>query len=494
MRYQLREYQVRAEQAIRDALRSITEGRRSVLVWSPTGSGKTVIGCSMMEQCEAKARRSLFLAPQIELVDQTCEKIEEIGVKFGVIRGDDPRWDPSALVQVGSVQTVARRLRRLDLDFDLCIVDEAHSAVAATTQQIIEALPERCIVVGLSATPFRSDGLGLGRVFKKLYRVATVAELMDLGFLVWPRYFRGQAIDRRGLRTRAGEFIESELAERSNKPKLIGNIVSEWRKNAEGLLTMGYAVNVEHSRAIVEAFTSAGIPAEHVDGSLPRAQQKAVLARMRRRETLVVINCQLYVQGLDVPELQCLIDAQPTKSLLRDRQKRGRLLRPFPGKDEAIILDHAGNTDVHGYVHEEPEVTLEDGIIRERPRPSRRCPKCDARFAGAPPRCPACGAVLKAATGERTDEELPGLRDDGHVLVEDERGAPKKRERSQRDLEFLLWRDVQEMRAKGHKPHWVRVRHLARSGVTLSDAEILAVSPIRTAEVGEGASKRRVML
>ena len=339
----LRPYQAAGIEALRSHVRA---GRSRVLLQLPTGGGKTVVAAAIIASARQNfGARVLFFAHRLELVNQTVRQLARWGVvDVGVMRGDDDRTNPSAPVQVATVQTLARR--KLP-EADIVFIDEAHRAAGATYQRVIEAYPDATIV-GLSATPCRLDGKPLGDVFDALELGGTYAELIADGFIVEPVVYSSRTSpDLSRIHTRAGDFDEGELEEAMMQPHVVGCIVGEWQAHAEGRRTVAYAVTVAHSQAIVERFTTAGIPAEHLDGTTPEAERAAILARVESGETLVVSNCAVLTEGWDCPPVKAVIMARPTKSLSLYMQCVGRTLRPW-GNVTPIVLDHGGNVERHG--------------------------------------------------------------------------------------------------------------------------------------------------
>lgn len=343
MALDLRPYQAAGIEALRSHVRA---GRRRILLQLPTGGGKTVVAAAIIASARANfGARVLFFAHRLELVDQTVRQLARLGVSdIGVMRGDDGRTNPSAPVQVATVQTLARR--KLPVA-DIVFVDEAHRAAGLTYQRIIEAYPDATII-GLTATPCRLDGKPLGDVFDALELGGTYAELIADKFIVEPIvYSASVAPDLSDARTRMGDYAEEDIEEAMMTPHVIGNIVGEWQAHAEGRRTVAYAVTVAHSQAIVERFTTAGIPAEHLDGETPLRERAAILARIESGETLVVSNCGVLTEGWDCPPVKAVIMARPTKSLSLYMQCVGRTLRPW-GNVTPIVLDHGGNVERHG--------------------------------------------------------------------------------------------------------------------------------------------------
>lgn len=443
----LRDYQAEGIERLRDRLR---RGVRRLLLHAPTGSGKTVVAASIIQGAMRLQRSTMFLAHRVELIDQCSNKLLEWDVPHGIIRASDPRRDPRALCQVASVPTLVRRA--MAPPADLIIVDECHRARAESYQQILKRYP-KAAVIGLTATPVRGDGKGLGTLFEEMVQLPGVADLTDRGWLVPVRPFVGQAkVDLKGVKSRGGDYSADELEERVDTVKLVGDIVDAWKKNAAGRPTVVFAVGIKHSRHIAERFLEAGIRAEHLDGETDEDTRRAVLFRLAHGGTQIVTNCGILTEGWDCPVVSCVVLARPTKSLGLYLQMVGRTLRPAPGKSDCIVLDHAGATEQHGFVDEDREWTLEDGLVRqagERAMPVRVCEMCfcafDPRVSSA---CPACGHINAPKNREplTVAGEMVELKD-----------RPKKKKLSPwAQAEWDRLKRIQQ--EKGYKPGWVYFR------------------------------------
>ena len=240
----LRGYQV---EVIAKFWRAVEAGQRRIIIVAPTASGKTVIARAIIEEARRKTHGSLFLAHRREILTQTSNKLR--GIPHGVIRpGDQPR--PFEMVQVASVQTLHRRAIKagtLELpEAGFVIVDECHHVVAESYQSILDRYPDS-ILLGLTATPCRGDGRGIGSVFETMIQCPQVGELVEQGFLVPTRVYAPIDPDLHGVRIRHGDYVESELADRMDRPKLVGDIVTNWLKFGERRKTVCFATSVRHS-------------------------------------------------------------------------------------------------------------------------------------------------------------------------------------------------------------------------------------------------------
>jgi DNA repair protein RadD len=200
---------------------------------------------------------------------------------------------------------------------------------------------------------------------------------------------------------RAGDYVESQLADRMDIPKLIGDIVTHWHRYGERRKTVCFAINVSHSVHLRDEFIKSGVRAEHIDGGTPKPERDAVLSRLASGKTELVTNCMVLTEGWDMPEVGCCILARPTRKMGLYRQMIGRTLRPSDGKSDAIILDHSGAVFRHGFAEDAVEWTLDPDRHAESAAHVARCDggwgsrllecsQCSAiRVAGEP--CPHCG-------------------------------------------------------------------------------------------------------
>lgn len=438
MSHVLRDYQHRALDELRGELRA---GRRRLILQLATGGGKTSIAAEMIRCALDKGKRAMFVADRIKLIDQASDRLDAEGIPHGVIQGDHWRTDFSKPAQVASVQTIARRKIP---DFDLVIIDEAH--VLYKGHLDLFKRWDNVPMIGLSATPWAR---GLGKYFHGNVVGATTRELIDLGFLVEPRVFAPSSPDLHGVQIKRGDYDVGQLGTASNKPKLVADIVETWMKHGRGRLTMAFAVNVAHSLAIVESFQRAGVRAEHVDGYMPQEDVKAGFDRLRRGDIEILSSVDLASRGVDIPEVSCGIMARPTKSLMLHVQQVGRLIRAHPGKVDAVVLDHAGNTERLGFVTDDLPTELDDGTKKaknpeERKEPlPKKCPACHAMKPAKAHKCPECGFAPKT--------QPRGIEQEAGELVEVGR---KKGKIATADKKVLYAELLGYAREKGMKDGW----------------------------------------
>ena len=476
---------------------TIAEGKRRLVLVAPTGSGKTVMASEYIRREVAKYKRVLVIAHRREIIVQTSNKLTANGVRHGVIlAGKEKDLRPQALVQVASIQTLwARGIRSSAMQMppaDLLIIDECHHARAKTYQKIIDAYPG-AVLLGLTATPCRGDGRGLGNIFDTMIECPQVQELIDLGFLVGTLiYAPVKDTDRllRGVKTKQGDYVTSQLEQRMNTDALVGDIVTHWLKYGEGRRTVAFAVDVAHSVHIRDEFVRAGVRAEHLDGTTSIQEREAILVRLESGETQVVTNCMVLTEGWDMPAVGCCILARPTKQMGLYRQMIGRVLRPAEGKANAIILDHSGAVWRHGRPEDHVEWTLDEDRRAENPtHQSRRgaerlreCPSCQAVMTVPP--CYHCGwepAPRRGRDVDFADGEL-GLVQDGHA-------KPPEYDYDARQRWLAMLTSIATER--GYKPGWVAHKYKEKFGFyPPRDHQVTPVDP--TPEVRSWVRSRMI--
>lgn len=402
---ELRDYQSAMLDEARAHMRA---GRKRVLLQLATGGGKTVMAAEMLGGAAGRGLRSFFNVHRKELIEQTSRTFAAVGIEHGFIAAGMP-FNPHAQVCLAGVQTLANRLDRVAPP-QLVVTDECHHATAATWDAIFRAYPD-AYQIGLSATPERLDGRGLADYYDVMVRGPSVAELIARGYLSPYRYYAPGKPDLVGVPTRAGDFNRGELDGVMDRPKLIGDIVEHYLRLARGKQGVVFAVSREHSRHIAEAFAAEGVRAAHVDGAMPDKERARIVAAFRAGDLDMMVNVDLFGEGFDVPGMVYAGLARPTKSLALFLQQCGRALRIFPGKDQAIIADHAGNAFTHGLPDEARDWSL-DGRKKGRARlaandatPIHQCPECYRVTASSVRECPGCGyAFLVASRAPDQDE------------------------------------------------------------------------------------------
>ena len=287
----LRPYQ---DDALNDVRAALTRNK-AVLLQSPTGSGKTALAVTMLGNARQKGLRSFFICHRVELVDQTSRMFDEVGVPHGfIVAGRRP--DPYQLVQVCSVDTLRNRLAAIEHP-KLCVWDECHHVAAAGWSKILETYKD-AYHVGLSATPERLDGRGLGNWFNEIVEGKPVLWLIENNWLCeYKLYDTSHNLNVENLSIKMGDYDKTQLQQTMDKPTITGDAIAHYKRLCNGKRAVIFAVSVMHSKNVVEQFNAAGIVAEHVDGLRRKGnvrQSRPVQTRRNNR----LSNVQLIYEAL----------------------------------------------------------------------------------------------------------------------------------------------------------------------------------------------------
>jgi DNA repair protein RadD len=417
----LRPYQTEAVANIRQAF---SERHRSVLFVLPTGGGKTVLFSHITEQAAARGNRVCVLVHRQELLRQASASLHQMGVPHGLVAAN-LSMDLSHAVQVASVQTLARRVHKFPQEFfQLLVVDEAHHSNAGTWAKVLDHF-SAARVLGVTATPCRGDGRGLGEWYSSLVQGPSAAWLTDNGYLAQAKVYAPPiGFDARQVRTRMGDFDLNQASEQLSGNRAMGDALSHYRQHLDGQTAIAFCCSIAHAEAVARLFNDAGVAAASIDGTMDSATRERLLSELGAGRLKVLTSCALIGEGVDVPSVAGCILLRPTQSVSLHLQMIGRCLRPS-GEKVAVVLDHVGNTQRLGHHLDDREWSL-DGV-RKRQRDSapsvKICPKCFCAMASQSRACPECG-----------HEFQPERRELQHVegqLVEVLKGVPRQRFREQ---------------------------------------------------------------
>ncbi|NET47085.1 DEAD/DEAH box helicase [Okeania sp. SIO2B3] len=387
---QLRDYQL---QVIDDLYQLIKHNQRRILIVAPTGAGKTIIAASFIYQEYSSGKTILFIVHRDVLIKQTLNKFANFGIECGVIAGGY-KENKNASVQIASAQTLARRKTNWFTP-NIVLIDEAHQTAwnKVVQRQLENYESSNTTFIGLTATPWRlSKREAMSDLFDTLIAAPTPGELILKGYLAPPIYYSVDGADLKGVRTVAGDFNNSDLGVRCNVPEVVNAIVSEWKRLANGRLTIAFAVNVAHAKAIATAFNQAGIAAASVDGTMPTKQREIIYSQLQSGLIKVLASCEALGEGFDVPAISCVLLCRPTKSKAKGWQQIGRGLRIYPGKYDCLILDQAGLIKQFGFIEDITTFTLgqsKHSLPNEAPK--KICPQCSAVNRNFDKVCGCCG-------------------------------------------------------------------------------------------------------
>lgn len=452
----LRDYQQEMIDKCRESLRS----HRSTLLVAPTGAGKTALTVAMMATAASRGKTSVFMVHRDTLLMQTSRALWGQKLEHGLIASG--RAMSVLPVQVASVQTLVRRLAKVKAP-DLIVVDEAHRAAADTYTKILAAYPS-AKVVGLTATPQRTDGKGLSGVFDDIVQGPSIAWMIEQGWLCKYRIFAPEnAADMSHVKVRGGDYAADELERVMDKPTITGDAVATYKKHANGARCVVLCATLNHARHVAEAYNANGVPAEYMDGSTPSHEREAMLQRLASGQTKVLTSVELLIEGVDVPAVEAVQWLRPTASLIIWMQGNGRGLRPAEGKSHLIILDQVGNWQRHGLPDDDRQWSLEGETKRDRKKredevKAKQCAKCYAVFSPGPSHCPGCGESL--TVDGRKIEIVEGTIAEVDILAM--RREQKREQGAARTLNDLVALGVR--RGQRKPAEWAAIVYAARQG------------------------------
>ncbi len=335
--------------------------------------------------------RVMFLIHRKEVLQQAVKTFNEQGVNRN-------------LLTAGMVQTLTRRVDKLPTP-DVILVDEAHHALAKSYQNILNKFP-KAIVLLFTATPHRTGRVQLDQIADDIIVGQSIHELTEKGFLAPFRYFQppddfNSKLLKRGS---TGDFTNESMQEAMSS-KIYGHIVKQYKRIASGMQAVVYTYSVDSAIKIAKEFNSEGISAVEVDGTTAKEKRDLVVSKFRNQEIKILVNVNLFTEGVDLPNVDCVIMARPTASLALYLQFSMRCLNPRPGKT-AIIIDHANNFKSFGYPDDDRDwkQAIKSGKQKSKTLlkdPGLSIVTCDYCFAVVKAsevkdgKCPICGKPIK---------------------------------------------------------------------------------------------------
>ena len=439
----LRDYQ----EAIIAGARTEMRDKRRVLIVSPTGSGKTIVFSQIVSGARRKGKRVVITAHRQEIIDQISRALDRLGVSHGVIAPGRVMTDDT--VQVAMVQSLARHLDSIS-EPDLLIIDEAHHGVAGQWRKVTDAW-QRARILGVTATPERLDGRGLGDAFDAMVLGPSVADLIARGHLATYDYYAPPlSVSLSDVSTRGGEFASDELAAIMDQAKITGDAIEHYREALNGRPAIAFCVNRLHAEHVAAQFRDAGYRAAAIDGTMKARVREDLIASLADGRLDLLSSCELISEGVDVPVCSGAILLRPTKSLALHLQQVGRVLRPKPDGSRAVILDHVGNVHVHGLPDAPRDWSLEGRKKRKVEQGVSTCSLCFRTVPAADAR--GIGAACPGDAGEPCPLAVSG----GGAKVEPEVVEGKLA----RIEDPLAWaQGIDLARARG--PDWFRLVDLA---------------------------------
>lgn len=453
------------QEIVNSTRQAVAAGHKAVLLQSTTGSGKSVMASSLIQSANAKGNSAAFLVPRRDLLQQMANTFRDFDIDYSYVAAGE-FYDKYSQNHLCSMQTLVNRLG--DINPNILFVDETHYGEGQLTK-IIEYFKQRgVIVIGLSATPWKMSGKGLGCYYDHMVEGKSVRWLIDNGRLSDYRLFGVSSPDLSQIKIVNGDYSPKQLREKMEADRvLIGDAVQHYKDHAYGKLNLVFCTSIKHSKMTAQAFNDAGIPAAHMDAETPKHIRRQIIRDFALRKIWVLTSVDLMCFGFDLASqvrdlqldvtVEAMSDMRPTRSLSLQMQKWGRVLRM---KDQpALIFDHANNHKAHGIPCLERQWSLMDRVKKKRDTADeemaeryKRCTVCFMAHNPAP-KCPNCGFVYpKVERSEllEVDAKLVEIR-----KKNDARILQKRAEQLCETLED--WEKLAE--EKGHKEGWAAVRH-----------------------------------
>lgn len=440
----LRPYQAKL---VRDLYLKLGQGYRQVAIIAGTGAGKTVIAGKICADAAARGLKLLFLVHLDVLVGQTYQKMQAFGLRCGFIKAGW-REDPTAPIQIASIQTMAKRDWWRQWQANVVLFDEGHTTVFSQIgQDIIYDTHPHAVHLALTATPYRLGHDQLGDHMQTLVASPLPFELQRMGYLASMKYFgvsKDGQVDLSNVRMIAGDYDERDLRNACDRPELVDRIVEEYQRLTAGKRGIAFCIDVEHARHVAEAFNRVGIAADVVDGNTPIKDRKRLYTDLASGNLLVLTSCNVISIGFDEPSVEVGMLLRPTQSRALHFQQIGRVMRisPNTGKKHGIILDQAGNLERLGF----PEDIREYRLPTKREpgdapvNPAKQCPDCNRLVWGFIMQCPECGYTWETEVQVHTEDLV-------EVLSQHQQQLPM--------IEFFR-SQRRKMVQEGTSPNWVK--------------------------------------
>ena len=353
MRITLRPYQEKALDEIRGCYR---DGIKKVLLHLATGAGKTAIFCEILKSAKAKGTKAIMVVRGKALVDQASLRLTHMDVPHGVMQANHWRRMPDEPIQICSIDTLYRR--RLIPPADLIVIDEAHLASSESYLWLCKQYPH-AFFLPVSATPHVKKGLR--HVADKVVYPITMKDLIREGYLVPATYFLPSKPNLDGVEIdkKTHDYKQDQLEKRMRNTVIYGHLSHSYKTYGQNRPALAFAVTVEHSLEMVQAFNAAGIPSAHMEADTSMPERVRMIKDLEEGRIKIISNVGVLTTGVDIPCASCIILARPTKSYNLYIQILGRGTRTFPGKENFIVLDHASNVPEHGFIETERVCNLD---------------------------------------------------------------------------------------------------------------------------------------
>ena len=438
----LRPYQTKAIDLMRT---SIAEGKKRLILCSPTGSGKTVMFTFMVARALEKGKQAIIFTDRVELLKQSNGALDLFGIRPTLIEASKTRLDVSGNCFIAMAQTFSRRKDATEYTdllnrMDLVIIDEAHKQ---TFNPLLPYINPKAVVIGATATPLRRGNQEcLSKFYEVLHVPVQVQELIDQGFLANPTTY-GTKMDLSGIRMKGNDYDTEQMAQRFSERKVFDGVVQNYTKICKGKKAIVFASNIASSQEVCDALQYAGHNARHVDGEMARQERADIIQWFKNTPDAILCNCDLMTTGFDEPTIEVVILYRATASLPLFMQMVGRGSRVTDTKQEFTILDFGNNVQTHGYWEDKQEWSLK----KKRKRQSagvggeKNCKNCKALIPIAAMECKYCG--YQYPKNPKPLGELVSLQ----MLT--------KPQGMQLATTSTMWQKAQLAKAKVISPYWV---------------------------------------
>ncbi len=372
---------------------------------APTGFGKTALGKQIVDNAVDKGNRVLFTAHRKELIYQTFKTFGRPGAT-SVSLGQEGAYDKSLPIQLASLQTLAARLRNHGKQYlgkiDVVIMDEVHYGWGSAMQNLImEAFGKDAIVIGLSATPVDALGYRLEGFDTTIYDTQT-EDLIAEGYLTPVECFAPVKPNLDNVKIRQGDYAIEQIEQIMVDDFIVKNSFEVWQKYALGMKTVVFCVSIAHAEMVEREFRQHGVRTGVIHSKITKTQRDATLEAFSKGEIEVLTNVDVLTTGFDEPTIECLLLARPTKSMRLYLQIIGRGIRTYPGKEQCLILDCAGNIKDNGYPTSKRNFNREKPLKGQKKPPEEKQPE--------PPECEYCETVINPEDRDRkvveTEDEI----------------------------------------------------------------------------------------
>ena len=433
--FELRDYQKELKSHIYQLIR---DGQKRILVYAPTGSGKTAILSSILSDALSRNKRCMLIIHRDFLVEQSRQAMIKSGIdsnNIGIIKAGFPENRDRA-IQIAGLQSLQNRATPDGLD--LVILDECHSTAFFKHYQTIKQHSLNAVHLGFSASPWRlkSTDEYFGLHFEAIAEGPGIGELIESGYLSRPRYYGyGGLVDICKLDTnKSGEFKESQMENefiKSEVPKAVTEKILELGSGRTGII---FNAGVEQSQIQTQLLNAAGIPTVHLDANTPFKERQLYFDKLASGEIRCISSIGCLTEGFDVPSISFVVLSRATKSRALYVQMSGRGLRISPDKTDCLILDFGGNVKRFGMLNKKVLITLEPTPKPDDDSMLKECDNCHSMVSIFARICPECGYIFPCGDGK--EDDTTAFEQAFGELFDDETLKQVKYARSQRKARF----------------------------------------------------------